>query len=46
MGQVVTAKVGEAVFLPRSQAYAFYLTLPAIRMLIMTDPGGLDGFFE
>jgi quercetin dioxygenase-like cupin family protein len=41
------AKVGEggSIFLPRDQAHAWYVTSPALRMLIMTTPGGLDEYF-
>jgi quercetin dioxygenase-like cupin family protein len=46
MGQVVTARAGEALFLPRNQAHAWYVMSPKIRTLIMTNPGGMDEYFE
>ena len=46
MGRVVTARAGEAVFLPRNQAHAWYVMSPTIRILIMTSPGGMDEYFE
>jgi quercetin dioxygenase-like cupin family protein len=45
MGQVRTVRAGEAVFLPRQQAHAFYFLSP-IRFLALVQPGGLDGYFE
>jgi hypothetical protein len=46
MGQVTTARAGEALFLPRNQAHAWYVMSPIIRALIMTNPGGIDEYFE
>lgn len=46
LGQVKTARAGEAVFLPRHQAHAWYVLSPTVRMLILTQPGGLDEYFE
>jgi quercetin dioxygenase-like cupin family protein len=36
---------GQAVFLPRDQAHAWYVTSPKLRMLILTNPAGLDDYF-
>lgn len=46
VGQVTTARAGEALFLPRNQAHAWYVMSPIIRALIMTNPGGIDEYFE
>lgn len=46
MGQVRTVRAGQALFLPRNQAHAWYVTSPTVRVLVMTNPGGLDGYFE
>ena len=46
MGQVETAMAGEALFLPRNQAHAWYVMSPKITTLIMTNPGGMDEYFE
>jgi len=46
LGQVRIVRAGEAVFLPRDQAHAWYVTSSTIRALVMTSPGGLDGYFE
>jgi quercetin dioxygenase-like cupin family protein len=46
MGQVLTVRAGEALFLPRNQAHAWYVMSPKIRTLIMTNPGGMDEYFE
>ena len=46
MGQVETAMAGEALFLSRNQAHAWYVMSPKIRTLIMTNPGGMDEYFE
>lgn len=40
-----TVKAGEALFLPRDQAHAWYVTSPTLRMLIMTNPPGIDEYF-
>jgi hypothetical protein len=37
---------GEALFLPRNQAHAWYVMSPKIRALTMTNPGGMDEYFE
>ena len=41
------AKVGagQALFLPRDQAHAWYVTSAALRMLILTNPAGIDDYF-
>ena len=45
--QVRTARAGDAVFLPRQQAHAFYFLSPTVRFLAIVQPGtGLDGYFE
>lgn len=36
---------GQSLFLPRDQAHAWYVTSPSIRMLIMTNPAGIDDYF-
>ena len=46
MGQVETAMAGEALFLSRNQPHAWYVMSPKIRTLIMTNPGGMDEYFE
>ena len=46
LGQVRIVRAGEAMFLPRNQAHAWYVTSSTIRALVMTSPGGLDGYFE
>ena len=46
MGQVMTVRPGEALFLPRNQAHAWYVMSPMIRILVMTNPGGMDEYFE
>lgn len=46
MGQVRTVRAGEAIFLPRNQAHAFYYLSPTLRFLALLQPGGLDGYFE
>lgn len=38
-------RAGEALFLPRDQAHAWYVTSPTLRMLIMTNPAGMDDYF-
>ena len=38
-------RAGEALFLPRGQAHAWYVTSPQLRMLIMTKPAGIDDYF-
>lgn len=38
-------KAGQAVFLPRDQAHAWYVLSPALRMLILTNPAGIDEYF-
>lgn len=39
-------KAGEALFLPRDQAHAWYVTSPTLRMLVMTNPPGMEDYFE
>ncbi|KAB0677541.1 cupin domain-containing protein [Aureimonas leprariae] len=36
---------GQSLFLPRDQAHAWYVTSPRLRMLIMTNPAGIDSYF-
>lgn len=36
---------GQSLFLPRDQAHAWYVTSPELRMLIMTNPAGIDDYF-
>lgn len=36
---------GEALFLPRDQAHAWYVLSPSLRMLILTNPAGIDDYF-
>ena len=42
---VATVGAGQAIFLPRDQAHAWYVTSRTLRMLIMTNPAGLDDYF-
>lgn len=45
----VTAAVvgaGQAIFLPRDQPHAWYVTSPKLRMLILTNPAGIDDYFS
>lgn len=42
---VATVTAGQAMFLPRDQAHAWYVTSRTLRMLIMTNPAGLDNYF-
>lgn len=42
---VATVGAGQALFLPRDQAHAWYVTGRTLRMLIMTNPPGLDEYF-
>ena len=44
-GQVQTARAGDTVFLPRQQAHAWYILSPTLRLLALTQPGGLDEYF-
>jgi quercetin dioxygenase-like cupin family protein len=46
LSQVETVRAGEALFLPRNQAHAWYVMSPKIRALIITNPGGMDEYFE
>jgi quercetin dioxygenase-like cupin family protein len=46
LGQVRIVRAGEAIFLPRNQAHAWYVTSSTIRALLLTSPGGLDGYFQ
>lgn len=41
----VRVSAGEALFLPRDQAHAWYVLSPSLRMLIMTNPAGIDDYF-
>lgn len=41
----VAVAAGESLFLPRDQAHAWYVTSPKLRMLIMTNPAGIDDYF-
>jgi quercetin dioxygenase-like cupin family protein len=36
---------GQSLFLPRDQAHAWYVTSPTLRMLILTNPAGIDNYF-
>lgn len=38
-------RTGEALFLPRDQAHAWYVTSPTLRMLVMTNPAGMEEYF-
>lgn len=37
---------GESVFLPRNEAHAWYVLSSELRMLIFTQPGGIDEYFQ
>jgi quercetin dioxygenase-like cupin family protein len=41
----VRVGAGQALFLPRDQAHAWYVTSPSLRMLILTNPAGIDDYF-
>jgi quercetin dioxygenase-like cupin family protein len=43
--QKVFVGSGESIFLPRNEAHAWYVLSPKLRMLIFTQPGGLDAYF-
>lgn len=36
---------GQSLFLPRAKAHAWYVTSPRVRMLVMTNPAGIDDYF-
>lgn len=42
---VTTVSAGQSLFLPRDQAHAWYVNTPGLRMLIVTNPAGLDHYF-
>lgn len=44
---LTAAKVqaGEALFLPRNQAHAWYVISPTLRMLVTTNPAGMEEYF-
>ena len=44
--QVVKVASGQCIFLPRNFAHAWYCDSPELRMLILTQPGGVDEYFE
>lgn len=37
---------GESRFLPRNEAHAWYVLSSKLRMLIFTQPGGIDKYFQ
>jgi len=45
-GEKVVVRSGECIFLPRNEAHAWYVLSPQLRMLFMTQPGGLDDYFS
>src|SRR5271156_2689289 len=44
--QVVKVASGQCIFLPRNFAHAWYVDSPELRMLILTQPGGVDEYFR
>lgn len=42
----VTVSASQSLFLPRDQAHAWYVASPTLRMLIMTNPAGIDDYFS
>lgn len=42
----VYVRAGESIFLPRNEAHAWYVLSPKLRMLILTQPGGIDEYFQ
>jgi quercetin dioxygenase-like cupin family protein len=42
----VRVGAGQSLFLPRDQAHAWYVTSPTLRMLILTNPAGIDDYFS
>ncbi|WP_263357879.1 cupin domain-containing protein [Acidicapsa ligni] len=45
-GQKSYVGAGQCLFIPRGQAHAWYVLTDELRMLILTQPGGLDSYFE
>jgi quercetin dioxygenase-like cupin family protein len=41
----VRVGAGQSLFLPRDRAHAWYVTSSTLRMLILTNPAGIDEYF-
>ena len=44
--QVLRIGPGELLFIPRGEPHAWYILSPSFRMLIMTNPPQVDGYFR
>ena len=44
--QKLFVRSGDSILLPRNEAHAWYVLSPKLRMLIFTQPGGIDQYFE
>ena len=44
--KVLPVRAGECLFLPRNQAHAWFVLSPQLHALILTQPGGIDGYFR
>jgi quercetin dioxygenase-like cupin family protein len=45
-GQVLNIGPGEMLFIPHGEPHAWYIVSPSFRMLIMTNPAQMDGYFR